>query len=438
MHGGIGIRWSNLAGHGGATAAGWRWSLSDWGGATAHVAPARVAGIGRACALNRSRAPYAPCMALVRRSVALIAAALLALSVLACAPAETRGAIHVAEVEGAVGSVLSRYVDRVIDHAEDKDARLVLLIVDTPGGEAGAMKRIVGRIERARVPVITWVGPPGAQAVSAGTFIVMAGHVAAMAPGTSIGAASPVLVTGADLPDTLGRKVEEDTVAFARGVAELHDRNPDWAEAAVRDAAAASPQQALELGVVDLVAPTLESLLAAAEGRPVTLLGGVDSIISVAGAPFVENPITGFERFLKVVSSPAVVSILILLGLLGVAIEFFSPGLLLPGTVGVLALIVGFLGAGTLLPAEAAVVLLALALVLLVAEIFVPGGILGLVGTMALLMALGIWAGQVATAVTGLQAFLLILATLIVVVAGAAFALRRYVAGTSETGTRLT
>lgn len=377
-------------------------------------------------------------MAPARRPTALLAAALVALNLLACAPEDTRDAVHVAEVEGTVDTVLERYVDRVIDHAEDTDARLVVLIVDTPGGEIGAMKRIVGRIERARVPVITWVGPPGAQAVSAGTFIVMAGHVAAMAPGTSIGAASPVLGTGEDLPDTLGRKVEEDTVAFARGVAELHGRNPDWAEAAVRDAAAVSPQQALQLGVVDLVAPTLESLLAAAEGRPVALLGGVDRTVSVAGAPFVENPITGFERFLRVVSNPVIVTILILLGLLGVVIEFFSPGLLLPGTVGVFALIVGFLGAGTLLPAEAALVLLVLAVLLLAAEFFVPGGILGVVGSMALLMALGIWAGQVATAVTGLQAFLLVSATLVVVVAGAAFALRRYFAGTSETGTRLT
>lgn len=377
-------------------------------------------------------------MALVRRTLTLLAAALLGLGVLGCAPEDTRDAVHVAEVRGTVDTLLDRYVDRVIDHAEDTDARLVVLIVDTPGGELGAMKRIVGRIERARVPVITWVGPPGSQAVSAGTFIVMAGHVAAMAPGTSTGASSPVLGTGEDLPDTLGRKVEEDTVAFARGVAELHGRNPDWAEAAVRDAAAASPQQALELGVIDLVAPTLESLLVAVEGRPVTLLGGVDRTISVAGAPFVENQITGFERFLKVVSSPTVVTILILLGLLGVTIEFLSPGLLLPGAVGVVALIVGFLGAGTLLPTEAALLLLVLAVVLLVAEFFVPGGVLGVVGSIALLMALGIWAGQVATVVTGLEALLLVLATLVVVVAGAAFALRRYVAVTNETGTRLT
>jgi membrane-bound serine protease (ClpP class) len=180
----------------------------------------------------------------VRKALPLVLVAVLIST--ACAPAGTRDAIHVGTVEGTVGNVLDRYVDRLIDTAENNDARLVVIEVDTPGGEAGAMKRIVGRIERSTVPIVTWIGPPGAQAVSAGTFIVMAGHVAAMAPGTSIGAASPVLSTGQDLPDTLGRKVEEDTVAFARGVAELHGRNPDWAEAAVRDAASASPAQALE------------------------------------------------------------------------------------------------------------------------------------------------------------------------------------------------
>ncbi|MDA0270523.1 MAG: ATP-dependent Clp protease proteolytic subunit [Chloroflexi bacterium] len=379
-------------------------------------------------------------MALTSRLRPLVIAFLGALVIagtVACAPAETRGAIHLGEVEGTVDGVLERYVDRVIDHAEDRDGRLVVLIVDTPGGEIGAMKRIAGRIERARIPVVTWVGPPGAQAVSAGTFIVMAGHIAAMAPGTSIGAASPVLITGDDLPETHGRKVEEDTVAFARGVAELHDRNPDWAESAVRDAVAASPQEALELGVIDLMAPTLESLLDAIEGREVTLLGGAGSTISVTDAPFVENPMTGFERFLKVVANPVVVGILILLGFIGIAIEFFSPGLMLPGAAGVLALIVGFLGAGALLPAEAAIVLLILAVGLLTAEFFLPGGILGVIGSAALLMALGIWAGQAATAVSGQSAFLITLAALLIVTVGAAFWLRRFVSSTTATGTRL-
>jgi len=367
---------------------------------------------------------------------ALFAAALV-VTMGGCAPADTRDAIHLASAEGRVDATMERYIDRVIDHAEATNARMVVLVVDTPGGAGDAMRGITGRIERSRVPILTWVGPPGAQAASAGTFIVMAGHLAAMAPGTSIGAASPVLASGQDLPETLGRKVEEDTVAFARGTAELRGRNADWAEQAVRDAVAASPQQALELGVVDMVSQSAESLLAAADGRGVTLLGGTKVTLRVAGAPFVDNPITGFERFLQVVGNPVVVGILVMVGLAGVAMEFFAPGLLVPGTVGVLALIVGFLGAGTLVPAEAAAILLLVALALVGAEFFVPGGILGVVGGAALLLALGIWAGQAATAVSPLRAFLTLTAALIVLTGGAIYVLRGYFSSTSESGTRL-
>jgi membrane-bound serine protease (ClpP class) len=368
----------------------------------------------------------------------LLALAVLGVAAVACAPASTPGAIHVARADGAVDNVMERYVDRVISHAESTNARLVVIEVDTPGGLIGSMKRVAGRIERARVPVVTWVGPPGSQAVSAGTFIVLSGHIAAMAPGTSIGAASPVLGTGEDLPETLGRKVEEDTVAFARGVAELHDRNPDWAEAAVRDAASASPSQALELGIIDLVSPTLESLVNSVEGWEVRYLGGGTSTVSVSGAPFLENGMNGYERLLKIVANPAVVGILLLIALAGIAIEFFSPGLLLPGTAGVLAMVLAFLGAGALLPTEAALLLLVLGIALITAEFFVPGGILGLVGAAALLMAFGIWVGQASTAVSWERALMTTLVIVIVLGAAAGFWVRRYVAQTSESGTRLT
>lgn len=356
----------------------------------------------------------------------------------ACAPDATRDAVHVGMIEGRVGNVLERYVDRLIGHAEDTNARLVLIEVDTPGGEAGAMKQIVGRIERSTVPVVTWVGPPGAQAVSAGTFIVMAGHIAVMAPGTSMGAASPILATGQDLPETLGKKVEEDTVAFARGVAELHDRNPDWAEAAVRDAASASPAQALELGIVDLVEPTRESLLNAIHGREVRYLGGTVSTIDVAGAAFVMNPMNRYERVLGFIANPIVVGILLLIGLAGIVVEFISPGLLAPGTVGVLALLLSFMGAGALLPSEAALALLLLGAALVAVEFVVPGGVLGAVGAAALLMALGIWTGQASTAVSATQVALTLLVIVIVVGGAAAFWMRRYSSTTSESGTRLT
>ncbi|MYI82845.1 MAG: hypothetical protein F4056_05945 [Chloroflexi bacterium] len=164
----------------------------------------------------------------VRAFAPAIALVLAALGV-ACGAERTERALHVVTIERQVDGVLASYIDRAIDHAEDSRGRAVLLRVDTPGGEIGAMKEIVGRIERSEVPVITWVGPPGAEAVSAGTFIAMAGHVAAMAPNTTIGAATPVAATGEDVEGALGRKVTNDTVAFARGVAELHGRNADWA-----------------------------------------------------------------------------------------------------------------------------------------------------------------------------------------------------------------
>jgi membrane-bound serine protease (ClpP class) len=361
-----------------------------------------------------------------RRLVALVALLALVPALVACAPERTADAVHVAEVRGAVDNVLERYVERVVAHAEDTEARVIVLVIDTPGGEIGAMKRTAGHIERSSIPIVTWVGPPGAQAVSAGTFILMAGHVAAMAPGTSTGAASPVLGGGQDLPETLGRKVEEDTVAFARGIAETHGRNADWAESAVREAAAASPQQALDLNVIDLLAPSLDALLTAIDGREVTLLEGPPVTLDLEGATRLENPMTGFERFLKVIASPAVVSLLILIGIAGIAVEFFSPGLLLPGTAGIFALIVGFLGAGALLPAEAALVLLVLAIVLLTAEFFMPSGILGGIGVLALLMAIMLWAGQAATAVSAGRVLLVTAGVLLVVVLGAVLLIRYF------------
>ncbi|MEX2373263.1 MAG: nodulation protein NfeD [Dehalococcoidia bacterium] len=360
-----------------------------------------------------------------RRAAALLAL-VLALSAVACAPDGTRGAVHVAQVDGAVDNVLERYVDRVLDHAEATGAALVVLEVDTPGGELGAMKRTAGRIEQAAVPVVAWVGPPGAQAVSAGTFIVMAAHVAAMAPSTSIGAASPILASGQDIPETLGRKVEEDTVSFARAVAEQHDRNADWAEAAVREAASASPSSALDLGVIDLVAPTRSALLDAVEGREVAYLDGGSATIEASDAPLVVNGMNVYERVLKIVASPTVVGLLLLVAMGGLAIEFFSPGLLLPGTAGVLALLLAFLGAGTLLPTEAAVAFLLLGAALIAAEFFVPGGILGAVGVVALLLAFGIGAGQTSTVVSAERVIVTLVIVVLVAAAGAFLFLRRF------------
>lgn len=328
----------------------------------------------------------------------------------ACGVDDTSDALHVVTIDRQVDAILERYIDRALDHAEDTDARAVLLRIDTPGGEIGAMKEIVGRIERAEVPVITYVSPPGAAAASAGTFIAMAGHVAAMAPNTTIGAATPISGTGEDIEGALGRKVTNDTVAFARGVADLRGRNADWAEDAVRDAISATPDEAVELNIVDFVAGTEDELLALAEGLEVELIDGRTVQLRVVAAPRVENDFNLYERVLSIVSDPLIVSLLLLIGLIGIGTElFFAPGTFVPGTVGAIALLLAFLGIGTLLPGETALALVALAIVLVVLELFIPtGGVLGAGAAIALAIALGIWIGASGTDL-GLQRVLIVL-----------------------------
>ncbi len=375
------------------------------------------------------------------RPRALLAAiGAVALVLVACAPDDTPGAVHILTADIDVNGVMERYIDRALDHAEDSEAEAVILQIDTPGGRIDLMKEIVGRINQSTVPVVTYVSPSGAAAASAGTFITMAGHVAAMAPATTIGAATPISATGGDLEGALGRKVTNDTVAFARGVADLHGRNADWAESAVRDATSASANDALELGVVDLVVADLESLLIAIEGREVMLDGEVVTL-AVVGAPRVSNGLNIYERVLNLLSDPVIISLLLLAGIVGIAIEFFAPGTFLPGTAGVIALLVSFLGVGTLLPGEAAVAFLLVGGVLIVLEFFVPsGGILGTGGAVAVALGLSIVVGQTSTELSFvrlLQLTALVLGSLIVLVGGGMlFLASRYMAPTSESGTR--
>ena len=342
-----------------------------------------------------------PARSLLAHPRSLLGALALALAALgaACGAEGTERALHVVTIERQVDGVLASYIDRAIDHAEDSRGRAVLLRIDTPGGEIGAMKKIVGRIERSGVPVIAWVGPPGAEAVSAGTFIAMAGHVAAMAPNTTIGAATPITATGEDVEGALGRKVTNDTVAFARGVAELRGRNAEWAEAAVREASSATPNEALELNVIDLVAASESELLAAVEGREVELIDGQTVELRLATAPWVENEFNAYERIVGFLGDPLVVTLLLLIGVIGVATElFFAPGTFVPGVAGAIALLLFFLGVGTLLPAEAAFAFVVLAVLLVILELFLPtGGVLGSGAALALAFAIGIGIGQGST-----------------------------------------
>jgi membrane-bound serine protease (ClpP class) len=349
----------------------------------AHGAAARVELLHMLAALLRTRFRYPT----RRYRLAFAASLLLAGLAVSCAQSvDQRDAVHIAKFDAQVNPVSARYIDRVIDEAERKDAKAVVIQLDTPGGLVSSMEDIVQRIQSSKVPVIVWVGPSGAKAASAGTFITMSAHVAAMAPSTRIGAAHPVDASGGDIEGDLGEKVENDAAAYARSIAEERGRNQEWAEDAVRDSVSASATEAVEKDVVDYVARDIDDLLQQAEGHTVSLAGEPFTIEGVADAPRASNGMTFFERVLLVISDPNIAFLLLSLGGLGLLIELLNPGTLFPGTFGVISLILAFFVLGTLPVNWAGVALILLAFALFAAEFFVSGfGALGAGGVVALI-----------------------------------------------------
>ena len=341
-----------------------------------------------------------------------IAGVLLVFGVLAaCAPSIDREeAVHVLTYAGTVDPVMARYIDRGIDEAERTNARAVVIQLDTLGGLVTSMEKIVKRINTSRVPVIVYVHPAGGQAASAGTFITMAGHIAAMAPGSVIGAASPVGSGGQDIEGTLGEKITEDLAALIRGIAEERGRNVQWAEKAVTEALAANSCEAVgrcevsedreppcriddegvKRCIVDFEASTLESVLQQADGRRVNVGDiGRPVTLDLVDAPggIVHNDRTLIERFFALLSDPNIAFLLLSLGGAAIFIEILNPGLLFPGIFGVIALVLAFFSIGTLPINWAGVALIGLAFALFAAEIFVSGfGVLGIGGAVSLIL----------------------------------------------------
>lgn len=304
----------------------------------------------------------------------------------ACGPGGPEGAVHVLTADGDVNPVLANYIDRGIDEAEDKNAEAVVIRLDTPGGLMSSMKDIVQRIERDRIPVIVYVSPKGGRAASAGTFITMAANIAAMAPSTHIGAASPVGAGGEDIEGTMGKKVTEDAVAFAKSIANYRGRNAEWAEQAVREAVSATETEAVDLNVVDLVADDLEDLLAQVDSRQVQLTTGTVTL-ETRDAPVVFNDMNLVERFLNIISDPNITFLLLSLGSVAIFYEIVAPGNIFPGVFGVIALILAFWALSVLPFNWAGLILIFVAIALLGAEIFVTsGGILGIGGVIALIL----------------------------------------------------
>lgn len=311
---------------------------------------------------------------------------------------EGRGPVLLAAVEGPIGPAATRHIENVLAEAREQRAEAVILRLNTPGGLVTSTRDIVSSILASPVPVVGWVAPSGSHAASAGTFILYATHIAAMAPGTNIGAASPVSIGGGGLPggedekdgekkpSTMENKAMNDAVSFIRSLAEVHGRNVEWAEKAVREAATLTATQALDLKVIDIVAADTGALLTALDGRTVTT-GNVNRTLETAGRALETVEPDTLTKVLAVLANPNLALILMMVGVYGLLFEFASPGIVGPGVVGAICLILGLYALNQLPLNTAGLVLLLLGIVLMIAEAFTPTfGVLGIGGAVAFLI----------------------------------------------------
>ncbi len=315
-------------------------------------------------------------------------------------------------IDGAIGPATSDYLTKGIAEAARQDAALVIIQMNTPGGLDSSMRDIIQAILQSPVPVVGYVAPSGSRAASAGTYIMYASHIAAMAPATNIGSATPVQIGGDGVrkPDpedeadseagdgddeeksaardtgttAMERKTINDAVAYIRGLAELRSRNVDWAEKAVREAVNVTASDALELGIIDLIAKTPELLLQEIDGMTVEVNGNEQTVTS-AGLDISEIEPGWRNRLLSVITDPSVAYMLLMLGIYGLIFEGYNPGAILPGVVGAIAILLA-LYAFQILPVNfAGLGLIALGVILLIAEVFAPSfGALGIGGVIAL------------------------------------------------------
>src|SRR5437867_398249 len=288
--------------------------------------------------------------------------------------------VLVGHIDGEINPITARYVDRVVSDGESDNAAAVVFVIDTPGGLIDSTYQITARFLSTRVPIVTYVAPAGSRAASAGTFITMAGHVAAMAPSTNIGAAHPVDSNGGDIQGDLRLKAENDAVDHIVNIAKARGRNEQWAEDAVRKSVSARSDDAVTLKIVDLQANDVADLLAKIDGRTVKTATG-DARLATKGAPLIDDGLNPIEAILHLVVDPQIAVLLFTLGTYGLIFELSNPGLIFPGIIGVIAIILALFSFGTLDANGAGVALMVFAVLLFVAEIKVqanglltPGG----------------------------------------------------------------
>ncbi|MBM3324873.1 MAG: nodulation protein NfeD [Calditrichaeota bacterium] len=308
-----------------------------------------------------------------------------------CLPLHWAGATVVEwiVIDGAIGPVATQYIRDGIERAQQSNAECLIIELDTPGGLLKSTRLICKDILAAPIPVVVYVSPAGSRAGSAGVFITLAAHIAAMAPGTNIGAAHPVDIGGQGGGDTsrvMEQKITNDAVAFARTLADKRGRNADWAEKAVRESASITETEALELGVINYIAPNTDSLLALMDGDTVELEGR-RVVLATRGARIDKVMMNWRLKLLALLSDPNIAYILLLLGIYGIFFELYNPGAILPGIVGGICLIIAFYSLQLLPVNLAGVLLIILALVLFLLEIKVVSyGLLSIGGVISFLL----------------------------------------------------
>jgi membrane-bound serine protease (ClpP class) len=347
--------------------------------------------------------------------VAAAAAVALVVSSLAASAGEANSKLALTvSVEGAIGPATARYVKDALTKASERHAEIVVLRLNTPGGLSTSMREIIADVLASHVPVVGYVAPSGAHAASAGTYILYATHIAAMAPGTNLGAATPVQI-GGPLPglpdatpdksdknkdrdkkdgsdqqpktkDAMTAKATNDAVALIRSLAEMRGRNADWAEKAVREAASLSANAALQANVIDLIARDPADLLRQIDGRTVEVAGGETRQLATRDAGSEAIDPGWISRFLRVITDPNVAFILMLIGIYGLIFELSSPGAVAPGVIGTICLLLGLYALNMLPVNYAGLGLILLGITLLVIEVFNPTAVLGLGGIVAFVL----------------------------------------------------
>jgi membrane-bound serine protease (ClpP class) len=315
-----------------------------------------------------------------------------ALLVPATAPGQdtdARPRVLAAHLDNDINPVTQEFVESAVDRAEDEDFDAFVLVLDTPGGLASSMRGIVKRFLASTVPVIVYVAPPGSSADSAGAVITMAADIAAMAPQTNIGSSTPISLSGEDISEDLRRKIVNDAAAYVGELAREHDRNVTAARRMVTEASNYGAREALRIGLVDVVSPTLPELLDEIDGRETVPKG---LVLNTAGAEIEDVEMSFWQRARDILVDPNLITLMLSIGLIGIVVELWSPGLIFPGTVGAISLILALYGLQVLPVSLAGLFLMLLAAGFFVAEAFVPshgaltvaGGIMFVLGSIML------------------------------------------------------